>query len=206
MRVAAAMLVGDTHVGENQIDQVAILLALAQELDRQDAQPLLEQLAAIRGPERAADVGRVRDRAREADQMAAMEDRRGHRDVRQMPGREPWIVGDDAIARTPLLDRNALEARSQRARQDAHERWDAGRVLRERIAAAVHQHRGEIVRFAHDGGKRGAHQRGRRLIGDRDEPVPENLQRDGIEIRAARSGHARLLLLAGSVWVRFRPV
>ena len=46
-----------------------------------------------------------------------------------MTGGEPGIVGDDAIARAPLGERDALEEAAQRARQDADEGWNAGGVL-----------------------------------------------------------------------------
>ena len=71
----------------------------------QNADAFLEQLPAIRRPQRAADIGRMRDAAGEADELAAMKDRRHHREVRQMARGEPGVVGDDGVARPPGLDR-----------------------------------------------------------------------------------------------------
>ena len=49
------------------------------------------------------------------------------------------------------------------------------------VAVAVHQHAGEVVGLADDGGEGGAQQGGRGLVGDGDQPAPEDLQRDRVE-------------------------
>ena len=76
-----------------------------------------------------------------------MENRRSEREIRQVPGRHPRIVRDDAVAGLPGIVREAIQKVSQRARQDADERGNSGRVFGQRIAVRIHQARGEIIRI-----------------------------------------------------------
>ena len=70
----------------DRLDEVLVQLALAHVGHGRDAQAFLEELATVDRPQRAADVGQVRDRAREADELILVEDWRYHRDVGQVAG------------------------------------------------------------------------------------------------------------------------
>ena len=123
----------------------------------------------------------MRDRTGEADQPALVEDRRDQREVRQVTGGEPGIVGDDAVARPPVLAREDLEQVLGRPRHDEGERGRGAVVLRHQVALGIHQHAGVVVAFAHDGGEGSADQRRRRLVCDGDQPAPEDFERDRVE-------------------------
>jgi hypothetical protein len=177
----AQHLAGDANVSGDEIRDDGIPFAGADQAGRQDPDAFLEQLPAIGRPQRAADVGRMRDAPGKSDDLAAMKDRRHHRVVRQMTGREPGIVGDHHIARQPGLDREFGEEGFRGARQDAGERRDAAGVLRDAVAVAIHEDRRIVVGFAHDGRERGAQQPCCRLVGDRDQAIPVDFERDRIE-------------------------
>ena len=57
----------------------------------------------------------------------------------------------------------------------------AGHGLREHPAAGIEHPGGEIARLAHDGRERGAHQRLRLLLDDRDQAVPHDLHANGLQ-------------------------
>ena len=63
------------------------------------AMPFLEHLSAVRPHAEPADVDDVDGVGEQRDRLAAIEGRRDHRDVVQMAGGEPGIVGDVVVAR-----------------------------------------------------------------------------------------------------------
>src|ERR1700722_18583400 len=65
-------------------------------------------------------------------------------------------------------------------RQRGDEDRDRPGALRQRTALGVHQHGDIVVVLAHDRREGGPSQRAVGLVGDEDQPVPENLQGDGI--------------------------
>jgi hypothetical protein len=81
----AEHLVGEARVGADDRLHVAIPLPAAEQQERRQAQPFLEHLARVGGPEGAADVGHVRDAAGPGDEFSIGEDRRHDRRVRQVP-------------------------------------------------------------------------------------------------------------------------
>ena len=93
----------------------------------------------------------------------------------------PDVVGDEDVAGLERLERKLLEEMPDRARHGADERRHAVGRLRDRLPLRVGQHAREVVRLAHDGRERRALQRRRGLVGDRDEPRPDHLERDGVE-------------------------
>jgi hypothetical protein len=62
----------------------------------------------------------------------------------------------------------------------------AGHRLGDHVAARIENPGREIAGFADDSRETGPHQRGRLLVDDRDQPVPNDFKFDGIE------GHACL--------------
>jgi hypothetical protein len=89
-----------------------------------------------------ADVGVMNGRADIGEDAVAVEDRRQHRDVEEMPGREPGIVGRDDVARLEIVGEDANEMRAgNRQRIDVAGR--AGVGLRHHAAAPVEQRAGQ---------------------------------------------------------------
>ena len=176
----AEHLLGQAHIVEEQLEHVVVAPARAVEVHRRDAHAFLVELLRA-GTRIAADVGRMRDRSREAGEFAREEDRRDDRDVGQMAGRQPRVVGDQAIALAPAGRRVGFEHGFGGARHDAGEGGNPAGALGDRLAVPVHQHRGEVVRLAHDGREGGPKQRGRRLVGNGDEATPPDFEGDGVD-------------------------
>ena len=110
----AQHLRGIAHVLGEQREQVLVRHARAEQLHRRDLDAFLEDLARLQRILGAADVADVADRADEADQPAVAEHRREHRDIEQMPGAEPRIVGDQHVAGHQRLGRDISPAAPSR--------------------------------------------------------------------------------------------
>ena len=154
-------LIGHADVCANDVSYELVLLIVLNELDRHQAQALLEQLARITGPTGTADVGQMRDRAGEADELAAVKNRRCHGDVGKMARAEPGVVGDDAIVGPPAFDRDSSQHRLDGTRHHADEGWNTSGVLGQAIAFGVQQHRREVVRLPNQRRERRPQQRPR---------------------------------------------
>ena len=150
-------------------------------LHGRNLQSFLEHLAGIRRAHAAADVRRMRHGPREGDQTAIEVDRLRHRDVGQMPGAEPAIVGDEDVALMQVLWRPLLEKRANGPRRRPDEGRDAVRRLGDRASLRVGDDAGKIVGLANDRRERRPHQRGCGFIDDRDEPPPQQFQRYSVE-------------------------
>ena len=120
--VVPAALLGHPHVEQQQIHDVALQLALAEQPDHRDAQALLEDLAHAprhRPGSHAADVRVVREVRDEAEQLAADEHRHRVVDVREVgAARGMRIVGDEEIAFVDV----ARELLEQAGNEPAHRR------------------------------------------------------------------------------------
>ena len=110
----AQHLRGVAHVLGEQREQVLVRHARAEQLHRRDLDAFLEDLARLQRVLGAADVADVPDRADEADELAIAEHRRQHRDIEQMAGAEPRIVGDQHVAGHQRLGRDISPAAPSR--------------------------------------------------------------------------------------------
>ena len=165
----------------DQRDERLVGTAGVVELQDGNLQAFLVDLARLRRQHVAADVGGVAGRRKEGDAPVAAEDRRADRHVVEVAGRLPRIVGDQHVAgRQPRRRIGGQEVlHRQRHRVDVTGR--AGDGLGHHEAPRIEHAGREIAGLAHDRGERGALQRGRLLVDDADQPVPADLQRDGIE-------------------------
>ena len=120
--------------------------------------------------------------------LVAVEDRRQHRDVEEMPGREPGVVGDQHVARLDAVVEAAHQVRAgERQRIDVAGR--AGIGLRHHAPAPIEQRAGEIAGLAHDRAEGDALQRLGPLVDDADQVGPEDFELDAV--------HAALMLFLG---------
>ena len=117
------------------------------QLHRRDLEALLVDLAGAQAVLGAADVADMADGASERHQPAVAEHRGHHRDVEQMAGAQPRIVGDQHVAGLQRLGREFLQQRLHRARQGEVEHRHGPRRVGERVAPCVEQVAGEVLRL-----------------------------------------------------------
>ena len=144
-----------------------------------DADALLEHLPRVRPEAAPADVHDVTGVGEQPDQPVAVEGRRHHRDVVQMPGGEPRVVGDEHVAGFHGVHRVFGDEMPDALGHGVDVPRRAGYRLRQHAALAVEHPGGEVAGLPHTGGKRGAHQRLRLLLDDRDQAVPHDVLVDG---------------------------
>ena len=150
----------------------------------------LARLARARAGHGAADIALVRDRAAEADQLALDEDRRDHRHVGRV--RTAALVGVIDQIGVAVFDVAAigLDHRAAAGGERAHVQRQHD-MLRDHVAARVHDGAGGILGFAHDGREAGAEQRVLHLLHDAGERRLHDLDVDRAELRlSVRRHHA----------------
>lgn len=125
LEVAPHLLL-EPDVGHQERSDLLVQHAAAVEPHRRDEQSLGEQLGPAHAG-RPADVGKVGRRAGEADELTAVEDRRHHGQVGQVPDADPRVVGDDPVALLPVLGRVAAEQLLGQGRHQRGEGRDAAR-------------------------------------------------------------------------------
>ena len=173
-------LVRHAHIAADDVEYVLIRLAALHQLADRELQAFLVDFAVLRGPA-PAHVRWMRDHAAECNEFArAAENRRDHADVLQMATAYPWIVRDDDVARMPAFVAHGFHEMADGLGQRADERRRAGGRLRERVAVAVEQHHGVVLRLADNRRERGAHQRRRRLVDERDDAAPRDLHENRV--------------------------
>ena len=99
----ADRLVRETDVGADDLQQLLVRLAPVEELRHRDTQPLLVDLVRLAREDLTADVRRVTEIAEVADDPALAENRRDHREVVELAGSHPGVVGDQHVAGTERL-------------------------------------------------------------------------------------------------------
>lgn len=117
------------------------------------------------------------DDSDDRDHPAVAEYRRGDRDVEQVTGAQPRIVGHQHIARTQRLDRELLEHRVDRDRQGQVEHRHRPRRMGDLPAGGIEDLAREILRLADDQREGGADHRVPALFGDVYEAAPHDFAR-----------------------------
>ena len=180
----AHRLVRETDVGADDLQQLLVRLAAVEELRHRDAQPLLVDLVRLTREDLTADVRRVTEVAEVADDPAFTENRRDHREVVELAGGHPGVVGDQHVAGAERLRRIGGQQVAHAGGHRVDVARGAGQRLRHHLTARVEDAAGEVLRLTHHRAERGPHQRRLLLVGDGEEPVPEHLQRHRIEVVA----------------------
>jgi hypothetical protein len=170
-------LFAEAHVPPQQGEQVFIGPARAVEPQMGDDEAFLEDLLAQAGALSAADIDVVHAVDREADQPLPDERRHGDEDIRGLAIGQPRVVADEDVARPDRGRRNGLQQGFAKHRHHTHmaERGEPG--LGDQEAAVVIEPGRHVVDLDHVVGESGPHQGRRHLIRDRDQPRPQDLQR-----------------------------
>ena len=154
-------------------------LAGVVEFQRRNPEPFFVHVAGAGTNSVSADVGVMNRRSDIGEDAIAVEDRRQHRDVEEMPGRQPRVVGGDHITRPQIVGENAHEMRA-RNRQRIDVTGRAGVGLRHHAAAPVEQRARQIARFAHHRTESNALQSLGALGDDADQVGPEDFEFDAV--------------------------
>ena len=158
------------------------LSARFDDLANRDRQSFLVTVARC-GRRGAANIDRMCGAGGESDETARTKQRMDHRNIVQVTGPDPGIVGDDRIAWRQIFDRIGREDGFQRPRQGSHKARDTAFGLRELPTAFVEEAECHVVVVTHDNGERRAHEGLRDLIDDAVEPAPDQSQAYGIKNR-----------------------
>ena len=185
-REVAHHLVRGAYVVADYVVQQRIRLPRLVELRAGDPEPLLVNVAGA-GPHAVpADIRVVDGRAEEADDAALAEHRGQHRDVEEMPGRQPGIVGHQHVALDEAVRREGLDEMGARGGQRVDVPRRSGDGLGDHPALAVEQRAGEVARLAHHRAEGDALQRAG-LFGHRADQVrPEDFKRDPVHAHPSR--------------------
>ena len=162
----AQHLIGHADVFGNDLEYFRHDLACAVEFHRRQGQTFLENAVGVSGVTAPADIGLVCDVDGKSNDFSLVKYRHGERNVVQMTGGEPRVIGDRHVIWVPVRPaRYEMFGHRRAAASEPRQRLER---LRQQIAIWGEQHAGVIVGFAHDVGKRGADDNGRLLFGDRD--------------------------------------
>ena len=179
----APVEVGNAAVGLEQVDDVVVQHAALHELDRRDPDPFLEDLVKRRAHAArlgAADVGRMDEGPRVADQAVLVVVRLDEVEVGQMRRqrtREIGIIGEDNVAGSEVVE---LPDRGHGVQID--EQTDAGIAgTRDHTPFEVDQRAGVVGRFLDEQRARRALERGVHLLARGQHLVAEDLERHRIE-------------------------
>jgi hypothetical protein len=181
---------GSAHILADQRHQRLVGLAGAQQLHRGNLQSFFEHFPRLWAANLAADVRRMRGGGAECYELGPTEDGLCDRDVGQVPGSKPQIVGDQYIAGRKRFRWKKSQKVLHRGGKRTDETGDAFGGLDEGFPGRVSHDAREIVALAHQCREAGAHERRRRLIHQRDQPTPKQLQFHRIETTPYRFMHA----------------
>ena len=176
------------RVGPDHRHQGLVEHAAVGELEHRNVDAFHVHVGRVGAEADAADVGEVRRAREQPHDLAAMEAGGGQHEVVEVPGAHPRIVGDVDVPLVHRVDGEVAQEVVDRLRHGVHVAGGAGHGLSEHPSAGVEHAGGEIARLAHDGRERGAQERLRLLLDDRDQAVPHDLHADGLQcIGAHRS-------------------
>ena len=168
------------HVVADDVVQGLVGPALLVELGDRDPEPLFVNVARAGADAVAPDVGVVNGRAQIGDDPPLVEDRRKHRDVEEVPGRDPGIVDDQHVARTQLRGRKLQQDIAARRRQAVDVPGGAGHGLGDHAALGVEHAVREIAGLAYDRAEGDALQGACLFADDADQVAPQDFELDAV--------------------------
>ena len=180
----AQYLFGRADVGGDHLVERLDRAPRVVELHHRDGEPFLEHRPRVRREAAPADVEGVARVGEERHDAAAPEDRRGDRDVVQLGGRLPGVVGDEDIPRLQRVDWEAREEVDHPGRHRVDVPRRAGDRLGDHAPLTVEHPRREVAGLADDGREGRAHERSGLLVDGGDQPAPEDVEGDLIHGRS----------------------
>ena len=162
-------------IGPHDVEHALVGLAAVEHAHDRDAKPFLEHLAGVRPETGTADVDDMDGRGEQPRRRAVAEARRHHREVEQVSGGEPGVVGDVDVALAHGVGRELLEKERDRRGHRVDMARRAGDRLGEHAAPQVEDPGREVAGLAHGGRERRADDRLGLLLDDGDQPIPQHL-------------------------------
>ena len=141
-------------------------------------------LTAIRRHADTADIDHMRSTGEQRDHFAFVKGWRDNREIMQMTGALPRIVGDVDITVPHAVRREYIEEMHHRPGHGIDVPRRAGDRLGQHLAFQVKNPGGDIAGFAAGGTKRRAHQRLGLFLDHGEQPFPHHLIADLIHVRA----------------------
>ena len=178
-------------IGAHDAHQILVEPSLARQRHQRDREPLLVDLPPVRPHAEPADIDDMHRAGEQPDRLAAQKRRADDRQIVQMAAGQPGVVGDVMVALAHRGEREGVEEMPDGGGHRVDMARRAGHRLRQHVAVAVEHAGRQIARFAHRGRERGAHQRLRLLLDDRDQPRPHDLHMD-LRQRFVRAGRHRV--------------
>ena len=102
-------LVRFTHIAANNPCQRLIHLAFVSEFHDGDVQPFFIDAVRIGAKTAPPDIDNMRRAGKEPNQHPVVKRRRNHRDIMQMAGAFPWVIGDIDVTLEYVLTTNAAD-------------------------------------------------------------------------------------------------
>ena len=169
-------LLRETDVAPQNREELLVRRAIVVELERRNDEPLFVDLLAQTRALAPSDVDVVHAVDGEADEALAAERGRGDEHVGGLAVADPGVVADVHVARAHRLGREGLQEIPSVHRHDPGMPRRAEPSLPDEAAPVVVESGGHVVHFDHIVGERGAKHRRRHLVGDRDQPRPDDVQ------------------------------
>ena len=169
-------LLRESDVPPQDRAELLVRLAVVVELERRNDEPLFVDLLAQTRALAPADVDMVHAVDGEADEALAAERGRGDEHVGGLAVADPGVVADVHVARADRLGREVLQEVPPVHPHHAGMPRRAEPGLSDETAPVVVESGGHVVHFDHVVGERGAEHRRRHLVGDRDQPRPDDVQ------------------------------
>ena len=129
----------------------------------------------------------------EGDELLAQEHRRHHHVVKQVPGAEPRVIGDEHVAGLHGGLREVPEEMPDGSGHGVDVARRAGHRLGDHVAGWIRDSGGKIARLTRDGAEGGAQQRLGLFFHHRDEAVPHDLGANGGECILAHRRRSRTM-------------
>ena len=162
-------------VGPDDLEHALVGFAAIEEAHDRNAQALLVDLARIGTETGAPDVDDMHRRGKEPHRGAFAKTRSHDREVEEVPGAVPGIVGDEDITLLHGGDRILLEEETDRRRHGIDVAGCPGDCLGKHAALEVEYARRQVAGFAHGRRKGRADDRLRLFLDGGNEPVPQHL-------------------------------
>ena len=166
------------HIGADQGEQPFIHRAGPRERHDRNEQSFVIDLFAVGGEPDAADVDDMAGAGEQGDHRPILERRRDDRQVVQVAGSLPRVVGDVDVAFLHAPGRKHVEEMDDRPGHGIDVSRRTGHRLGQHLSFEVEHAGGNVARLAGRGAERGPDQRLRLFLDDGQQPRPHDLVAD----------------------------
>ena len=174
----ADQLIRFAHIAAHNADQGRVNRAAGREFHNRQIQSFLIDTGRISPKTAPADVHDMSGAGKETDVFALMKRRGDHRDVVQVAGAFPRVIGDIDVALKDVFTPDPADKMRDRIGHRIDVARGAGDGLCQHLSVKIVDPCRQVTCLAHRGGKSSSHQSLRLFFDDRDQPVPHDLVGD----------------------------